>query len=262
MTLPNAALDYASNRNLPVFPLKPRDKGPLIAARHGGRGFHDATTDPDQIRAWWNATPTANIGIRPPKGFLVLDIDPRHGGDVELERMSRRRGQLPKTWTTHTGSGGFHLWYHVGDLSTVRGELCAGVDIKTHATGYLMSPPSVHPNGHDYQWITEPQGDPTRAPVWLRLAVQPPPGRHFFEPSGEMSAGNGEYTLGCLVGRIGKAPERRRNRTFYGACKDALRQGDLDAFEDDLVGAARAIGLTEAEIASTVKSARRSGSAT
>lgn len=43
-----AALAYASAR-VHVFPLAPRSKVPLIPARNGGHGLHDATTDPDVI---------------------------------------------------------------------------------------------------------------------------------------------------------------------------------------------------------------------
>src|SRR4051812_41380971 len=59
-----------------VFPL--RDKVPAIA---GGHGVLDATTDVGQIVDWWSAMPTANIGARVPRALVVIDVDPRHGGD-------------------------------------------------------------------------------------------------------------------------------------------------------------------------------------
>jgi Bifunctional DNA primase/polymerase, N-terminal len=49
-----AALAYAK-QGFPVFTLAPRSKLPLILAREGGHGLHDATTDLDQIGAWWQA---------------------------------------------------------------------------------------------------------------------------------------------------------------------------------------------------------------
>src|SRR5215211_1938642 len=58
-----AALRYAS-QGVPVFPLTPRSKFPLISAANDGHGLHDATTDAAQIQAWWMAYPTANIGLR------------------------------------------------------------------------------------------------------------------------------------------------------------------------------------------------------
>ena len=46
-----AALRYAS-QGIPVFPLAPCSKFPLISAANGGPGLHDATTDAAQIQAF------------------------------------------------------------------------------------------------------------------------------------------------------------------------------------------------------------------
>jgi hypothetical protein len=54
---------------------------------------------------------------------------------------------------------------------------------------------------------------------------------------GEPAAPDSRYSLRCLVERINGTPEGRRNIIVYGALKDALRDGKLDAFEADLVGA-------------------------
>jgi Bifunctional DNA primase/polymerase, N-terminal len=58
-----AALRYAA-QGVPVFPLAPRSKVPLISAANDGHGLHDATTDAARSQAWWMAHPTANIGLR------------------------------------------------------------------------------------------------------------------------------------------------------------------------------------------------------
>ena len=73
----NAALGYAA-QGLYVFPIKPRGKTPLT-----NHGFKDASTDPEQIRAWWTRWPDANIGITTGKasGFWVLDLDGEYPAD-------------------------------------------------------------------------------------------------------------------------------------------------------------------------------------
>jgi hypothetical protein len=247
-----AALWYAQ-RGMPVLPLQPRTKIP--ATTHG---LHDATLDTGRIQRYWRRHPHANIGIVPPAGTIVLDVDPRNGGDRELARMIRYRGELPETWCARTGSGGWHHWYAVPDsLGATRGQLAQGVDIKTAGKGYLVAPPSVHPNGQRYQWITPPTtGTPTAAPLWLRLAIKPPL-RHHHRSAGDPSAGNGRYSLRCLIARIHAAPEGQRNRTVYGALRDALRQGDFDEFETSLVEAALAAGLGQREVDAIVRSAQR-----
>ena len=65
-----AALWYA-DLGYPVFPCAPGDNKPIT--KHG---FHNATTDPEQIERWWAERPNANIGI-PTQGLLALDVDGR-----------------------------------------------------------------------------------------------------------------------------------------------------------------------------------------
>src|SRR4051795_11934880 len=69
----------------PVFPLRPGEKVPLIAKAAGGNGCHDATTNPDQIRAWWEKHPTANIGLAAGPAFWVLDVDYKGWPDVDQD---------------------------------------------------------------------------------------------------------------------------------------------------------------------------------
>ena len=60
------------------------------------------------------------------------------------------------------------------------------------------------------------------------------------------------------MGRINSATEGRRNITVYGAMRDAAADGNLDAYEYDLVAAALGIGLPDAEVAAIVSSVRGS----
>src|SRR6266436_1597852 len=50
-------------------------------------GVKEATTDRDQIKSWWTASPNANIGIATgsQSGIIVLDIDPRNDGAESLK---------------------------------------------------------------------------------------------------------------------------------------------------------------------------------
>ncbi len=77
-------------------------------------GFKNASTDPDQIRAWWTRWPDANIAVATGSaaGVWVLDIDPDNGGEDTLATLEAQHGALPATWCTETGGGGFHLWFH------------------------------------------------------------------------------------------------------------------------------------------------------
>lgn len=100
------ALYYAS-LGLAVFPLKPKGKAPAI-----NNGFHRATTDPKQIKSWWENTPDFNIGIATgqPSGLLAidLDIDDEKGvnGYEILKSWQQNHGALPDSWQSITGRGG------------------------------------------------------------------------------------------------------------------------------------------------------------
>src|SRR6516165_4849410 len=73
----DAALNYAK-LGWKVFPLVPGQKRPLTM--HGSK---DATSNPDQIRAWWTQNPDANIGVATGSvsGIVVLDVDCKNDKD-------------------------------------------------------------------------------------------------------------------------------------------------------------------------------------
>jgi hypothetical protein len=87
-----AALAYAS-QGIAVFPLAPRSKQPLIPARSGGHGLHDATADPEVIKRWFQDHPTANIGLTTSVSFDVIDLDGEAAIDALEEARARRAGR-------------------------------------------------------------------------------------------------------------------------------------------------------------------------
>jgi hypothetical protein len=157
------ALEYAAV-GWEIFPLRGK-----IPALGGGHGVLDATNDLDQVGGWWLAMPDANIGGRVPSGVIVVDLDPRHGAlDDEREQ------DLPPTLTCWSGrgDGGRHLYYrHLGPVRSR--TLPAGWDLKTHR-GYVVLPPSIHPDtGRPYRW-EEPLAPVVRPPGWLVKLIRPP----------------------------------------------------------------------------------------
>jgi putative DNA primase/helicase len=156
MDLVEHALHYAG-RGWFIFPLRPRSKMPLIPAKAGGRGFHDATTDQAQILKWWEACPGANIGLATgASGLVVIDVDGPEGLK-ELEAGAKKYGgesawPMPRTLVSRTGrEGGMHLFYRGTGIpsSQVKGS---HVDVRG-STGYVVLPPSIHPSGAVYEWV-------------------------------------------------------------------------------------------------------------
>lgn len=153
MSLRNAACSYA-DRGWAVFPLKPRSKQP--DGRLTPHGMNDATTDLARVFRCWEAAPLLNIGINcEASGLVVLDVDPRNGGEDGLHEAIDQLGALPATVESYSGGGGQHLLFrHPG--GSFRREVAPGVDIK--CSGYIVAPPSIHPSGEPYIWSVD--GDP------------------------------------------------------------------------------------------------------
>ena len=151
-----AALSYAV-QGWPVFPCRPRGKEPAVAG-----GFKSATTDPATIRHWWQRWPDANIGLATGRlsGVVVLDVDPRHGGDESLLSLP----QLTETVEVITGGGGRHIYFHSPgfEVRCRSSALGPGLDLKGDG-GYVLLPPSVHPSGGRYEW--ELSSHPAEVPI-------------------------------------------------------------------------------------------------
>ncbi len=115
-------------------------------------GFKDASEEERQITEWWEEWPDANIGVPTGavSGFLVLDIDPRNGGDASWEALVQKHGTPPATAEQATGGGGRHFVFHDPGVSVPK-ELAPGIDVKS-AGGYIIVAPSIHLSGQLARW--------------------------------------------------------------------------------------------------------------
>ncbi len=150
-----AALGYAEI-GLPVFPCRIRDEGNKKAkSPYTNNGFQNASTNAEQINCWWANYPNAIIGMPTGKisGLIVLDIDPRHGGDHSLQELIDKYSPLPETLTAITGGGGTHYYFKYPNRSVrcSNSKIASGVDIKADG-GYVIMPPSGHESGKSYFW--------------------------------------------------------------------------------------------------------------
>jgi len=206
------AIAYA-RAGLEVLPLVPGGKLPHRLAQHAK---DSASSDVEQVRDWWAQAPTANIGLRPGSGIVVVDVDPRDGGASNLAALVRKHGHLSPTWTAWTGGGGLHAWYRAP--GPYRGRLAHGVDLKSRS-GYVVAPPSLHASGRRYAWANELPI--ALAPRWLaELAVQP--ARTLPSPvQTGMSSGAANDGLVRLVAEAGP----HRHDRLYWAVRRAVEGG-------------------------------------
>ena len=117
-------------------------------------GSKDASTNPMALCQWWQQWPEANIGIATGEksGIVVIDIDPRHGGDKSWMEFTTKF-EIPDTLTSATGGGGFHIYFKAGNFKIKnRTNVLPGVDIRGEG-GYVVAPSSVHISGSKYEWM-------------------------------------------------------------------------------------------------------------
>lgn len=165
LTMMDHALVYAA-KGYQVLPCKPKAKEPLTV-----NGYKDATANEAIIRGWWTKWPNANIGlVLEASGLIALDIDRHPEKPDGFEAFKRLRGKnefAQKPPLSYSGGHGAHLILkHPG--GKMKGQLIGGVDIK--ADGYIILPPSIHPNGQLYQWRKGRsllEGEPVDCPEWL-----------------------------------------------------------------------------------------------
>lgn len=144
-----------------VFPCQYQGKSPVTP-----KGFYDASSDPEQIQKWWSTSAKwpHNLGIPVPQGVVVVDCDSKETVDM-VQHI------LPPTAITLTPrmGGGKHFWYKLppGVRLSNQVNLVDGIDLRSEG-GYVLVPPSVHPNGNKYQWEKSILDTPlTDCPGWV-----------------------------------------------------------------------------------------------
>ena len=168
MTLLEAALRYAQ-QGWAVHPLVPHSKAPLSA-----HGCKDATTDADQIRAWWAEHPGANIGIATGaiSGIVVLDVDVKNGkpGNQTLAALVAQHGELPTTPHQTTWSGGLQYFFEYdARVKNTAGALGAGLDTRGDG-GYVVAPPSrVEEAGRSGVYVWDDLMNPFALPLYAKI---------------------------------------------------------------------------------------------
>lgn len=253
----SSAMRYVE-RGWPVFPLSARKKTPATS-----NGFKDATRDPVSVKSWAERLPSANIGI--PTGaetFDVLDVDGPEG-EATLARILERYGPLPDTTETRTGRGR-QFWFAPSGLTCTASRIGKGLDTRG-AGGYVVAPPSVHPNGAVYTFTREGVFAP--APTWLLEAIgkanESTPATASRDSHGS-STPYGRAALGGLFRDVAGAPEGTRNDALNRAAHRAGRLvgggqiAEGDALEVLTEGARRA-GLVESEARKTLASGLGAG---
>ena len=167
MSCLGAALEYAKHgfRVLPLHSVRngfctcqqwrnETGKGPCRAPGKPPR-FREwqarATWDALAIEEFWWNDRGSNVGIATgaASGVLVLDVDPKNGGEESIDALLLKHGRID-TLQSITGSDGKHLYFtHPGKPVKNGVALMPGLDIRG---GLVVAPPSIHVSGRQYEW--------------------------------------------------------------------------------------------------------------
>ena len=124
----------------------------------------NATSDSQQLHKWFGNESQNNVAVVcDESGLVVIDIDPRNGGDESFIALeSLLEGAIPTTVTALTGEytvkgkkvRGRHLYFkadsttrYIKDFSRLGYK---GIDVKSN--GYVLLSPSLHSSGVNYEW--------------------------------------------------------------------------------------------------------------
>lgn len=242
-------------QNYRVFPVR-ADRKPYF------KGWpEEATTDAEQIQAWWRKYPAAQVAIEAGSGLAVVDLDVKHEketGENGIREFTAWAKDHDVTWspTVATPSGGQHVYFRTPDtFPNSVGEILKGVDVRSDR-GYVMAygdvpdldalpdlPPAVAELLRSKGGQTG-TGEPASArrvgPAGVKVALE----REVFlvmsatEGTREKTLNKAAYSLGQLIGPHLDA-DTVRTRLFDAAMECGLPEDEArgtiaDALRDGL----------------------------
>ncbi|WP_165073284.1 bifunctional DNA primase/polymerase [Paludisphaera rhizosphaerae] len=138
-------------RGFNPLPSRVDDKRPMIRFAHMWDG-------PQLPAAEFDAWETSNLQVMTGRawGLLVIDLD----GAEAVERWATM-GKTPRTWISHSGGGGRHLWFRIARTGPAlpkafiwKGEGGHSGIERLCDRSLIMAPPSIHPKtGRRYTWL-------------------------------------------------------------------------------------------------------------
>lgn len=150
-TMLDYARDYVFKKGYSVIPLIPKTKDPMIK----WKPFQERKPTEDELVEWFEGT-NNNIGIVTGKisGLSVIDMD----GKKAVDYMTTGH-DLPMTPMVKTGKDyGYHIYCLFNSALRnfqARNDL-PDIDMRSEG-GYVVAPPSIHPNGKQYEWVSNPE---------------------------------------------------------------------------------------------------------
>lgn len=181
-----------------------------------------ATSDVDKLMSYFTKANEVNVAILTGhrSGVFVLDVDPRHNGDVSLSNLEERHSWENKGLEIQTGGGGVHLVFKLSEFDKIgcHTNLWEGLDIKGNG-GFVVTAPSRHISGGKYEISKDESGNPGSlelSPPWLQEKIRKEKRQNKYNKANwpkffttPIIEGNRDTSLTKLVGHlVGKGVNR------------------------------------------------------
>ena len=159
------AIEDLTRRGFKVLPIARGAKSPPLVSDWPAK----ATADTEAAKVMFGVlAPGANVGISC-DDMLVLDVDPKSGGDASLAMLHDVR-DIPRTLTARTPSGGRHMFFRCPpgvQVPNTVSRIAPGIDTRG-AHGYVVGAGSRTEKGR-YAWLHDLPIAP--APAWMLEAL-------------------------------------------------------------------------------------------
>lgn len=142
------ALQYLA-KGYSVIPLMPKQKGPKLP---GWPTFCNELMRPESVKDFYNKNHNIGLALGPASGVCAVDID-----TDDEEWLKKIKKLLPESPVKKRGAKGFTAFYKFNGLpskSVKSDDGTAGIDFLSTGKQTVL-PPSVHPMGMNYEWITK-----------------------------------------------------------------------------------------------------------
>lgn len=134
-------------------------------------GLYRASSHPEAIIDWWTRWPNANVAVRLGGVLRLAMVE----GDTPAanERLERMATKWPDTWAWRASRGNNRIFRQPPDViehpkrDLFVDEIGVGFEVKSGNASCTL-PPSVHENGHVYEWL------PGCSPDDIEPAIMPP----------------------------------------------------------------------------------------
>jgi replicative DNA helicase len=165
------------------------------------KDFQTTMPTSEQLTAWWSRTPDANVALVLGRGRFAVDLD---GGDSAEALLAEQGVALPAEAPRSRTGNGYHVFFssfspipdRIGLLTHDGGK--PQVDIR--GIGIVVAPPSVHPNGATYTWLTPLVDNPPAAPQALLGLIHKAPTPQTAATDHREAGGNRFWVADALRG--------------------------------------------------------------